>query len=82
MLLIGVVLSLPVWASMLITDVGLGVIARAVPQMNVFVIGLPVKSLVGFMILSASVGFYGVFTEEITVTLRNLLENLLGASAL
>jgi flagellar biosynthetic protein FliR len=79
MLLIGILLSLPIWASMLITDVSLGVVARAVPQMNVFVIGLPVKSLVGFMILAASLGFYGVFTEEITASLRNLLESLLGA---
>jgi len=78
MLLIGVVLAIPIWAAMLITDVALGVVARAVPQMNVFVIGLPVKSLVGFMILSASIGFYGVFTEEIATTLRNLLESLLG----
>lgn len=78
MLLVGILLSVPVWASMLITDVALGVVARAVPQMNVFVIGLPVKTIVGFLILSASIGFYGVFTEEITVTLRNLLESLLG----
>jgi flagellar biosynthetic protein FliR len=78
MLLIGIVLSIPIWAAMLITDVSLGVVARAVPQMNVFVIGLPVKTLVGFLILSASIGFYGVFTEEIATTLRNLLESLLG----
>jgi flagellar biosynthetic protein FliR len=59
----------------------MGVVAKSVPQMNVFLVGMPVKSLVGFIVLSASVGFYGIFTQEITLTLRNILESLLGAFA-
>ncbi len=81
MLLIGLVLSCPVWAAILITDVAMGVVAKSVPQMTVFLVGMPVKSLVGFIVLSASVGFYGIFTQEITLTLRNILESLLGAFA-
>lgn len=75
---IALVLSCPVWASTLIIDFALGVIARTVPQMNVFVVGIPMKTLVGLGILSASVAFYGVFTREITLTIQNLLESLLG----
>ena len=33
----------PIIATMLILDVGLGVLVRAVPQMNVFVVGFPLK---------------------------------------
>lgn len=33
----------PIIAAMLILDVGLGVLVRAVPQMNIFVVGFPIK---------------------------------------
>lgn len=81
MLLVAVVLSCPIWAAMLITDIALGVVARSVPQLNIFVVGMPVKVLVGFTVLSASLGFYGAFTKEITVTLRSILEGLIGVFA-
>jgi flagellar biosynthetic protein FliR len=81
MMLVAAVLSCPMWASMLITDVALGVLARSVPQLNVFVVGMPVKALVGLTVLSASVGFYGVFTKEISLSVRNILESLLGVLA-
>ena len=75
---IALVLSCPVWAATMIVDFGLGVIARTVPQLNVFVVGIPMKTLVGLGILSASVGFYGVFAKEITLSMQRLLEGLLG----
>ncbi len=45
MLRTALILACPVWASALIVDFALGVIARTVPQMNVFVVGMPVKTL-------------------------------------
>jgi flagellar biosynthetic protein FliR len=44
-------LSLPVFASVILADVGLGFVARTVPQMNVFVLGIPLKIAVGFFVL-------------------------------
>jgi len=70
-------LSCPVWASALIVDFALGAIARTVPQMNLFVIGMPIKTLAGLGIISASAVFYGVFTEQITRSMQTLLQNLL-----
>lgn len=81
MLLIAMVLSCPIWASMLITDVALGVVTRSVPQLNVFVVGMPLKVLVGLLVLSTSIGFYGAFTQEISVSVRSILESLLGVFA-
>ncbi len=81
MMLIAVVLSCPVWASLLITDIALGVLARSVPQLNIFVVGMPVKALVGMAVLSASVGFYGAFAEEISLSVSNILDSLLGVFA-
>jgi flagellar biosynthetic protein FliR len=48
----GVVLSLPVVGTLLLTDVGLGLIARAVPQIQVFFVGLPLKVGLGFLTLA------------------------------
>lgn len=49
--LIGVEISLPILMSMLIVDILLAVLSRAVPQMNVFVVGLPIKIALGFLVL-------------------------------
>ncbi|MBV8259161.1 MAG: flagellar biosynthetic protein FliR [Actinobacteria bacterium] len=47
----------PVVIALLVTDAGLGLIARAAPQMNVFMVGLPAKILVAFGMVMASLPF-------------------------
>jgi flagellar biosynthetic protein FliR len=42
---------LPFYGAILLADVGLGFLARTVPQMNIFVLGLPLKIALGFFIL-------------------------------
>ena len=41
-------LALPVIAALLITNVALGILSRAAPQLNIFAVGFPVTLLVGF----------------------------------
>lgn len=48
-------ISLPVVAALLLTDVALAVIARSVPQLNVFVVGMPAKVAVAFVMLIVTV---------------------------
>lgn len=48
---IGMQIALPVTATILLTDIGLGIIIRAVPQINVFVLGFPVKIAVGLVVV-------------------------------
>lgn len=40
-------LAAPVYISLLLAEVALGVIARTVPQMNIFFVGLPMKIIMG-----------------------------------
>ena len=47
----GFKIAAPVVAAILITDVALGTISKMVPQLNIFVIGMPLKIFVGFIIL-------------------------------
>jgi flagellar biosynthetic protein FliR len=44
-------LAAPLIVALFLTDTGIGILAKVAPQFNVFVIGLPLKILVGFLIL-------------------------------
>lgn len=43
---------LPYFGTLLLAELGLGFIARMVPQMNVFMLGFPVKILLGIFLVS------------------------------
>jgi flagellar biosynthetic protein FliR len=70
-------IALPVIGTIFIVDVILGFLARAVPQMNLFIIGLPVKILVGFIFLllsiSAVVHFYSDIFNQMFDDIMKLL---------
>lgn len=44
-------MSIPIVATLFLVDVALGITARTVPQLNIFVIGYPIKIGVGFLVL-------------------------------
>ena len=75
-------IALPVIGTIFIVDVILGFLARAVPQMNLFIIGLPIKILVGliFLILSISavIHFYTDVFNQMFDELIELLHILSG----
>lgn len=49
--IIGFKISAPVIAAILICDVALGIMARTMPQMNIFVVGMPLKIMLGLVVL-------------------------------
>lgn len=49
---LGFMLIAPVAATLLVLELGLGVLARGLPQMNVFVIALPIKIMAGLFALT------------------------------
>ena len=80
--IISLKIALPVIGTIFIVDIILGFLARAVPQMNLFIIGLPVKILVGFIFLilslSAVVHFYTDLYNKLFDDLMRLLHILDG----
>ncbi|MFD0698370.1 flagellar biosynthetic protein FliR [Paenibacillus sp. GCM10027628] len=44
-------LAAPVVAALFLTDLGLGLLTRVAPQFNIFVIGAPLKMILGFILL-------------------------------
>jgi flagellar biosynthetic protein FliR len=59
MFALGFQLSLPVVGTLFLTDLALAIIARTVPQMNVFVVGYPAKILIGLGVLALSLPLCG-----------------------
>jgi flagellar biosynthesis protein FliR len=54
----------PVILALLITDVAFGMIAKVVPQMNIFGVGFPMKVGVAMLVVAASLPFLGSFMND------------------
>lgn len=76
-------MSAPIVGCLFLVDVALGIVARTVPQLNIFVVGLPVKIIVSFLVIAAVMGvmltLVSNLTEAMLVTMRDLMQ-LLGGS--
>lgn len=58
-------LGAPVMIILLLTNVALGVIARTVPQMNIFIVGFPIQIVIGLLALAFSFSLFSyVFLKE------------------
>lgn len=68
---IGVAMSLPVLVTILIADIVLGVLSKAMPGLNVFIIGMPFKIMVGLLTL---VIIFPTMMEHLNRLLLRLLE--------
>jgi flagellar biosynthetic protein FliR len=62
---LAVMVAMPIIASGMILEVVMGVLIRSVPQMNMFVIGIPLKIAVGLVVLMASIPVFVGFTDQI-----------------
>ena len=70
---IGIQLSAPFLVFGLLFNVGLGVLSRLMPQMQVFFIGLPLSIILGFALLIAVMGaMMGTFTGYLEGVLRDI----------
>lgn len=83
MFIIAFQMAFPIVGSLFLVDIGLGMVSRAVPQMNVFVVGMPLKILVGLLLLVVFIGGFFMIVErlfeQIILTMRTLLQLLGGA---
>ncbi len=51
----------PIIAAMLLTTVALGIVARTVPQMHIFIVAMPVKIVIGLIFLAITLPFFVAF---------------------
>ncbi len=77
----GVQLALPILAALLITNVSLGILTRAAPQLNLFGIGFPVTIAVGFVMIALMLTYMQPSLESLFVESFGLIRRL-GSSEL
>lgn len=63
--IIGFKVAAPVLAAVFLTTVALGILNRAMPQMNVFMVGLPVQLAMGVFMLMIVLPLYVTFLQTI-----------------
>ena len=68
--IIAVKFSAPIMATLFLMYVSLGIIARTVPQMNVFLVGFPVSIAIGLSVLALSLPFFASLFIKLMGTLR------------
>ncbi|MCO7125982.1 flagellar type III secretion system protein FliR [Sporolactobacillus shoreicorticis] len=82
MFLISAQLAIPVVGCLFLVDVAVGLVARTVPQINVFVVGLPLKLLVGFAVMlvvfPSLIGLFQIIFESMTSIFSDFMR-LLGS---
>ena len=61
--LTGMKIAMPVTFAILITNVGMGILARTMPQMNIFVVGIPMHLMIGLFMLAMLMPFYVLFLD-------------------
>jgi flagellar biosynthetic protein FliR len=69
---VGMLLSLPIVAALLIANIALGILTRAAPQLNIFGIGFPITITVGFVML-------GLVLPYLILPLENIFRHMIDA---
>ncbi len=73
----GLQLSLPVLTALLITNLALGVLTRAAPQLNIFAVGFPLTLSIGLFVLALSMPFYAPILERMVYDGQSLMMGIL-----
>ncbi len=73
--------AMPYLASGLLAEAALGIIIRSVPQMNMFVIGMPLKVLIGFLMLMIVMPAYVHYTSTIFDSMFLSIDTMFSALA-
>ncbi|HLU21889.1 MAG TPA: flagellar biosynthetic protein FliR [Bacillaceae bacterium] len=78
MFMIAFQMAIPVVASLFLVDVALGIIARTVPQINIFVVGFPIKIAVSFIVLFIVMGVMFGTVQYLFETMLKVMRNVMG----
>lgn len=75
----GLLLALPVMVALLFINIGLGVVTRAAPSLNIFAVGFPAMIIAGFIVLFVSMDSIGGRIGWLWLQGFSTLRTLLGA---
>lgn len=70
---IGVALSFPIILIIFVSEVVLGVLSKTIPQLNIFVVGLPLKIILGLAMLLICIPIVFQLTSEVFQYMVNMI---------
>lgn len=79
--LLALQIAAPIFFVMLVTNVVLGILARTVPQLNMFVVGFPIKIILGLFILYFTMALFGNVAEIIIRELKLMMDMMIRGMA-
>ena len=68
--IIGVKIAAPIMTALFLVTAAMGVLARTVPQMNVFMVGFPVQISVGLGAFLVCMPLFAMLVERLIITMR------------
>jgi flagellar biosynthetic protein FliR len=75
--IVAIKISAPLIAVLFFTQVGLGVLARTVPQINIFIVGFPLQISVGLIFLGLTIPIFKAVAEKLFTKLEGEVNLLL-----
>lgn len=79
--ILAVKVASPIIASIFVVDLALALISKMAPQMNVLMLGFPLKIMVGFFFLSMVFTILALYVGEYVISLPALLLNIIKAGS-
>ncbi|MDQ1913323.1 flagellar biosynthetic protein FliR [Paenibacillus sp. GD4] len=74
-------MAAPIIVALFLTDLGLGLLARVSPQFNIFVIGMPLKVLLGLMMLVLLFPGYQLLFKDLFKAMLEAIQRFFGVFA-
>ncbi|MEC1522181.1 flagellar biosynthetic protein FliR [Neobacillus niacini] len=74
---IALLIAAPVVTTIFLVDIALGILAKTVPQMNLFVVGIPIKMAVHFIVLFVFIPVFLMVMEKLIQTMIHSFEQML-----
>ncbi|MCG3090087.1 flagellar biosynthetic protein FliR [Sporosarcina cyprini] len=70
-------MSIPIVATLFLVDLALGITARTVPQLNIFVVGFPIKIGVSFLVLATMAGVMIAVMQKLFEVMMSSMRGLM-----
>jgi flagellar biosynthetic protein FliR len=74
---LAVKIASPVMLALFLTDAALGIVARTVPQMNVFIVGFPLKIAIGLFAVGLTLPVFAYVFQGSVTRLQDSLSSLI-----
>ncbi len=74
---LGIQIAIPVLSAVFLTELAIGILSRGVPTLNIFTVGLPLRIVVGVLVLAATLPVFVGLMKRVIIGIPADLQGLL-----